>query len=622
MQSVAGRTGAVTLALADISGLGGAAALSVGTAAGTVAAGDDSRLVANGAVVSTNGTGIRWQMITTAGQILTRFRDSVAAAASGVAGAWAGLEVAVGIKAPVVNATQSVTVNAEAVTGGSDGKSAVIWADGAGRIIARLLLTGVLDVPALLVRGAATFASTAGITVAKLITGSEAVQSTTRSTSLMTVEDGNGRVVARVRNTGVVEVPALKASGYIVAPAVYPRDPVTVTQVGVSNAAVTALNANLPTMPTGLPPSPTFSKSVATYGLATRHASESMGIAVTGRRVWCAFYGQNSVTGSGPGTTTAETDGAYVVLAYCDNYPTGTWTECLYILPTAYTGSGGAGVGRCIDPVLYTAPDGRLLVMWKSTGISNVTDTTITNTAVMAFLIQNPQAAAGVFVVGRMQYLGVGRPEAPGVLGSDVYMLNDQASGTITWGKLTTSGADSLTYTVLNTLPAFSSPASIGLECSWAPLSSGEVIALFRTSNGLYTVTSTAGVSGWGSPVQWTAYANPTNGTPNGARAVITRSPYSGRLMIVFNNHATQRYNMSATFSSDDAATWPTIMLIDPRNSAYPAVAFDATGRPMIATDHNRGALTQEMDVWRIDEDAIFAGSPLIEKSIAALGVV
>ncbi|MEQ1723302.1 MAG: hypothetical protein ABL930_08995, partial [Pseudobdellovibrio sp.] len=43
--SVAGRTGAVVLLSSDISGLGGAALLNVGTAAGTVAAGDDSRIV-------------------------------------------------------------------------------------------------------------------------------------------------------------------------------------------------------------------------------------------------------------------------------------------------------------------------------------------------------------------------------------------------------------------------------------------------------------------------------------------------------------------------------------------------------------------------------------------------
>jgi hypothetical protein len=42
--SVASKTGAVTLANTDISGLGGAATLNVGTTAGTVAAGDDSRL--------------------------------------------------------------------------------------------------------------------------------------------------------------------------------------------------------------------------------------------------------------------------------------------------------------------------------------------------------------------------------------------------------------------------------------------------------------------------------------------------------------------------------------------------------------------------------------------------
>lgn len=44
VSSVAGRTGAVVLSNTDISGLGGAAVLNVGTVAGTVAAGDDSRI--------------------------------------------------------------------------------------------------------------------------------------------------------------------------------------------------------------------------------------------------------------------------------------------------------------------------------------------------------------------------------------------------------------------------------------------------------------------------------------------------------------------------------------------------------------------------------------------------
>lgn len=47
VQSVAGRSGAVTIAHGDVSGLGGAALLAVGTGAGTVAAGDDTRLSDN-----------------------------------------------------------------------------------------------------------------------------------------------------------------------------------------------------------------------------------------------------------------------------------------------------------------------------------------------------------------------------------------------------------------------------------------------------------------------------------------------------------------------------------------------------------------------------------------------
>jgi hypothetical protein len=62
VQSVASKTGAVTLANTDISGLGGAAVLNVGTTAGTVAAGDDSRIT--GAVAAST--------LTTNGDVLTR----------------------------------------------------------------------------------------------------------------------------------------------------------------------------------------------------------------------------------------------------------------------------------------------------------------------------------------------------------------------------------------------------------------------------------------------------------------------------------------------------------------------------------------------------------------------
>jgi hypothetical protein len=613
-----GGTGATTAAGARTNlGLGGAAVLEVGTTAGTVAAGDDSRLVANGAVASTSGDpGVTVQFITSgARQILMRWRDSVAAAASGVANAWAGLEVAIGIKAPAVNATQSLTVNTETMTGGNDGLTALRITDRAGWIIARLWLSGLWEVPSLLVRGAATFNGAAGLAVQKLSVGAEAVLSTARALSLVTVEDPAGRIVMRLLKTGRLEVPSVKATGIVVAKGFYLREPIIPTQVGISADAISVLNANLPTMPTGLPPSPTFSTDVATYGAARRYASESMGIAVTGERIWAAFYGQNLAPG------TAEQDGSYVVLAYCDNYPAGPWTECLYALPTPYTGSGGAGVGINIDPVLYTTPDGRLLLMWKAVGISNVADTVVTNTAVMAMLIQNPQATAGSFIVGRLNYLGTGRPEAPGVLGNDVYMLND-SGGTITWGRLTASGADTITYTALNTLPAFPSAAGTGLECSWAPLSGGRVMALFRTaSDGLYTMTSTPGVAGWNTAVKWTAWANNSGGTPAGTRACITRTP-SGRLAIGFNWHGSQRYNMSITLSEDGGTTWPYIAKVDTLRGAgaYPAFACDNAGRILMAEDYKRAQSDQELIVWRVDEQSIIAGSPLIEKSLVSLG--
>ncbi|MBY0554041.1 hypothetical protein K2P97_05910, partial [bacterium] len=71
--TVAGRTGAIVLTSSDISGLGAAAALNLGTSAGTVAAGDDSRItgalqssVFNGYVASascTSGQSMYWNSV-------------------------------------------------------------------------------------------------------------------------------------------------------------------------------------------------------------------------------------------------------------------------------------------------------------------------------------------------------------------------------------------------------------------------------------------------------------------------------------------------------------------------------------------------------------------------------
>ena len=56
--------------------------------------------------------------------------------------------------------------------------------------------------------------------------------------------------------------------------------------------------------------------------------------------------------------------------------------------------------------------------------------------------------------------------------------------------------------------------------------------------------------------------------------------------------------------------------------AAYFALAYDDAGRVLVAGDHDRGSLTQEMIVWRFVEDSVIAGSPLLEKSIVAYGVV
>src|SRR5690606_35425359 len=63
----------------------------------------------------------------------------------------------------------------------------------------------------------------------------------------------------------------------------------------------------------------------------------------------------------------------------------------------------------------------------------------------------------------------------------------------------------------------------------------------------------------------------------------------SGKLLIVYNNHANKRKNLTAMLSEDEGRSWPYQIVLDERdNVSYPDVAQDDTGRIFVVYDRSR----------------------------------
>lgn len=64
----------------------------------------------------------------------------------------------------------------------------------------------------------------------------------------------------------------------------------------------------------------------------------------------------------------------------------------------------------------------------------------------------------------------------------------------------------------------------------------------------------------------------------------------SGRLLIVFNDDATERRRLSAALSADDGASWsrPRVLVDDAGEIAYPGVAGEASGAIHVVYSHDR----------------------------------
>jgi hypothetical protein len=538
---------------------------------------------------------------TEAGQVLGRFRD--------------GWDMAGAVRAPLVS---GAVVEGDALSLGTDAPlfnagptSSLLWQVRTpdGRVTFRQRRDGVVEVPSLATQGGLTVGGAFAASLLRGPTvdfgdGTPALSARTNN-DLFRIITLDGRSTMRQRRDGVVEVPGLHvlgpitAGGLISAPNIVGAATVP-EPVAIPQAAIDAVNAAEPApAPSGFSPVGPLSIDREAYG--TRFAHLASSVAVTGNRVWAIAYGQNTRPGD-----IGEGPDAFCFLAYNDDFPSGTWREVLYILP-------GLVGHRAFDPIIYTMPDGRLAVMWLIGGVSEVG----LGNGMAGFLIQNPEATHGAFEIGRRYWLDAARPEPPGVIGGQVYMVADRPPiGRMYWGRLTTPGYDGLAFERLvefNTPPGPSGEnINTAPESPFATLSGGRIQVWLRTTIGTYTTISNPGITNFATPTPWTPFPTPAS------RVAFGRSPFSGMLCGVFNNHPSIRRNLTLAISPDEGATWPWTLLLDGRQFvAYPYVTWDRQGRVVISYDYNRASPEKAIFVVRVSEEAVRQGNAVIERSTA-----
>ena len=94
---------------------------------------------------------------------------------------------------------------------------------------------------------------------------------------------------------------------------------------------------------------------------------------------------------------------------------------------------------------------------------------------------------------------------------------------------------------------------------------------------------------------------------PTPSTRFFVRRLKSGRVLLVNNDSATRRNNMTAFLSEDDGRTWAHSLVLDPRDTSYPDVAEDIHGNLFMVWDRGR-TTSKEILVSRITEQDIVAG--------------
>ena len=130
----------------------------------------------------------------------------------------------------------------------------------------------------------------------------------------------------------------------------------------------------------------------------------------------------------------------------------------------------------------------------------------------------------------------------------------------------------------------------------------GDLMALVRTKNGIYSTKSSDYGKNW-SPVEPFTAAGPTTSS----RFYIGRLT-SGNLLLLANN-STTRNNMTAFLSKDGGKTWPFKLLLDAReNVSYPDADQSSDGNIHVVFDRER-TTAKDILYCRFTEDALLKGN-------------
>ncbi|WP_448660499.1 sialidase family protein [Sphingomonas sp. CJ99] len=335
----------------------------------------------------------------------------------------------------------------------------------------------------------------------------------------------------------------------------------------------------------------------ATYG--RRSFQGIPAIARTGKRIWTVWYGDVRVPWVG------EAAGNFLILRYSDDGGK-AWSRDFYLLPA------NPATDRAFDPQLWTAPDGKLWVLYAQSGNNQTYDGQF---GVWANVITDPLAATPTFEPGFWMADGVpgrpflmngqwhipidvwrDKPRFPARAGIFLYRLNWQDR----------------TATPVSRLP--NGPAASFDETTMVQLRNGQILAQWRTGGGVYqNIGSSNGLS-WGTPAPFTAF--PTAWS----RHILVRSP-SGRLIMAFNRLAPNRVRTDLTLaiSEDEGLTWPHSVVIDNRHQiSYPIIDFDENGDVLVVYDFQRAA-GREIVLARTTEANIIAGNATVTRTLASI---
>lgn len=372
-----------------------------------------------------------------------------------------------------------------------------------------------------------------------------------------------------------------------------------------------------------------FSVDHATHAGAFNFQAPGIAVAplADGRiRVWLSWYQQNNKPGGG-----AIGNGSipHCVYAYSDD-PFGSaepvWHSALYVEPVSVLGGETAS-----DPEVALLPDGRLLGSYITSGPGRTR-----KRSTYVFLIGNPAATGGTFILGRQHWLGYGVLSQPFTAEGKVYAVIDEWNVARRFCRLefpTTPERDAVAAEHISDIPWPGNPAlTIFFESSVHVVSGGRYRAYRRTKDGVYTTLSDVGGLAWGAEEKWTDH-----GSAN-SRNVFARSPYSGRVIGAVNcSPLGPNYRTDLTLVLSEAEGVPgsfrRALNIEPDGgmkkiaAQYPRLAFDKAGYVYCVyrwsdkreeAPHHGAAIM----IARVREDLLAAGTATladVEKRVACM---